>query len=217
MSGESESGCSCGTTSCGRGAKKMWCVPELNEEYIARMENILDLYERPVSREEPVVCLDERPIALHGEKRERTPVKSGKDAHVDYEYVRKGTANIFVAVEPLAGKHITKVTPTRTGGEFAKMLGQIARRYPKAKTIHLVMDNLSTHSGRSLERHYGEDKGRALWSRFTVHFTPKHASWLNQAEIEISILNRQSIGCLYILAVGGMRRARLCNNRALAR
>lgn len=174
----------------------MWCVAELDEEYITRMEDILDLYEKPVSREEPVVCLDERPISLHGEKRKRLPLKTGRITRFDYEYVRKGTANIFVAVEPLAGKHITKVTRTRDGFEFAKMLGEIARRYPKARTIHLVVDNLSTHSCHSLERHYGLEAGRALWSRFTLHFTPKHASWLNQAEIEISILNRQCIGRL---------------------
>jgi len=172
----------------------MWCVPELTDEYIERMEDLLDLYEQPLRKEEPVVCLDERPVQLRGEKRAGTPAAPGKPARYDYEYVRLGTANIFCAIEPLAGKHITKVTPTRSGAEFAKMLGEIARRYPKARTIHLVVDNLSTHSRRCVVRHYGEERGGALWARFTVHFTPRHGSWLNQAEIEISLLNRQGLG-----------------------
>ena len=172
----------------------MWCVPELDDEYIARMEDVLDLYERPYDSREPVVCLDERPVQLRGDKRSRSRASPGKPARYDYEYVRLGTANIFCAVEPLAGKHIAKVTPTRSGAEFAKMLMQVALRYPTARTIHLVVDNLSSHSATSLVRHYGEKKGTALWSRFTVHYTPKHGSWLNQAELEICLLNRECIG-----------------------
>ena len=172
----------------------MWCGSTLDAEFIERMEELLELYERPLDPAEPVVCLDERPVRLHDEKRQRVHAQPGRAARYDYEYVRRGTANIFCAIEPRAGKHITKVTSKRSSSDFAKMLMEIARRYPKAKTIHLVMDNLSTHFLSSLIRHYGEERGRALWSRFTVHYTPKHGSWLNQAEIEISILNRQCIG-----------------------
>jgi len=172
----------------------MWCVPELDDEYIERMEDVLGLYEKPYKAHEPVVCLDERPVQLHGESRARSRAKPGKEARYDYEYVRKGTANIFCAVEPLAGRHITRATPNRNHREFAKMMSAIARRYSDARTIHLVMDNLSTHSRKSLLKFYGEEAGALLWDRFTVHFTPKHGSWLNIAEIEIGLMNRQALG-----------------------
>lgn len=172
----------------------MWCVSELDDEFIERMEDVLSLYERPYHRSEPVVCLDERPVQLHGEKHEATPARPGQPARYDYEYVRRGTANVFCAVEPLAGRHLAKATRTRSGPEFAEMLRGIARAYPRAKTIHLVMDNLSTHTEKSLTRHLGPKRGARLWQRFTVHYTPKHGSWLNQAEIEIGLLNRQCLG-----------------------
>jgi hypothetical protein len=172
----------------------MWCVPTLDTEYIQRMDDVLALYERPYDAREPVICLDERPTPLHGEKRAAKLATPGKPRRFDYEYVRKGTANIFSAVEPRAGKHMTKVTETRDAIEFAKFLGELARRYRNAATIHLVMDNLSTHTEKSLTRHYGDEKGRKLWARFTKHYTPKHASWLNQAEIELGLLTRQALG-----------------------
>jgi transposase len=172
----------------------MWCVPELDDEYIAKMEDVLDLYERPYDPLEPVVCLDERPVQLRDDKRPRRPASPGKPARYDYEYVRLGTANIFCAVEPLGGKHMANVTPDRSGTEFAKMLMHIALRYPNARSIHLVVDNLNSHRLASLVRHYGEKKGTELWSRFAVHYTPKHGSWLNQAELEICLVNRECIG-----------------------
>lgn len=172
----------------------MWCVPKLNDEYIERMEDILDLYERPQNESEPVVCLDELPVVLHADKRPRKPAKPGKPARYDYEYERKGTANIFCAVEPLAGKHFERVTKNRTFSEFAKFLASIERAYKYAEVIHLVMDNLSTHTVRSLEKFYGRERGREIWSRFQIHYTPRHASWLNIAEIEIGMLSRQGLG-----------------------
>lgn len=172
----------------------MWCVSDLDAEFTERMEDVLEIYERPHDPNEPVVCLDERPVKLHAEKRIGTPARPGRPARYDYEYVRKGTANIFCAVEARVGRHLTKVTPNRSGPETAKLFAEIARRYPKAKTIHLVMDNLSTHFVSSVVDHYGEQKGRALWERFTIHYTPKHGSWLNQAEIEIGVLSRQCLG-----------------------
>ena len=172
----------------------MWCVADLDDEYIAKMEDVLAVYERPYDSAQPVVCLDERAVQLRGDKRVRRPARPGRPARYDYEYERHGTANIFCAVEPLAGEYMTKLTPDRSGAEFAKMLMEIARRYPRAKTIHLVMDNLNSHTLVSLVRHYGEQRGTKLWSRFTIHYTPKHGSWLNQAELAICILNRQCMG-----------------------
>lgn len=159
------------------------------------MEDVLDLYKKPLDPDEPVVCLDERPVVLRAEV--RLPVdenEPGKIKKRDSEYVRCGTANVFCAVEPKAGKHITKATKRRAGSDFAQMLSKIEATYPKARTIHLVVDNLSTHSLKSCTKFYGETRGKALWDRFTLHFTPKHASWLNQAEIEISLLSREGLG-----------------------
>jgi transposase len=173
----------------------MWVIPEVTPEFTSRMEEVLDLYQKPLNPEEPVVCLDERPVVLRGEV--RLPKHEGEPGQIkkrDSEYVRCGTANIFCAVEPKAGKHITKTTKRRRGRDFAQMLSKIRLEYPKAKTIHLVMDNLSTHTLKSCTDFYGQERGRALWEGFTPHFTPKHASWLNQAEIEISMMSREALG-----------------------
>lgn len=158
------------------------------------MEEVLDVYQKPLDPKEPVVCLDERPVVLRGEVRlPRNENEPGKIKKRDSEYVRRGTANVFCAVEPKAGKHITKVTKRRKGRDFAQMLSKIEAEYPGAKTIHLVMDNLSTHSLKSCTSSYGKARGAALWNRFTPHFTPKHASWLDQAEIEISLMSREAL------------------------
>lgn len=174
--------------------KKMWCVAEFTREYAERMEDVLRLYKRPLDPLEPVVCLDERPVQLH--KDARPPILANRPGTIlrrDSEYVRNGTANVFCVVEPKAGRHMTTVTKNRKGPEFAKMIARIAAAYPKAKTIHLVADNLNTHGEKSLTDFYGERRGRAIWARFTPHYTPKHGSWLNMAEIEISMFSR---GCL---------------------
>jgi transposase len=184
----------------------MWCVSDLDDQFVERMEDVLALYERPRDRHQPVVCLDERPVQLHSEVRAGSTAQLGKPARYDYEYVRRGTANVFCAVEPLAGRHLTRATPNRGGAEFAKMIRLIAQRYPRAETIHLVMDNLSTHTERSLVTHLGPRRGARLWSRFTVHYTPKHGSWLNQAEIEIGIVNRQCLGKRRIPTLRRLRR-----------
>jgi hypothetical protein len=181
------------TTASNRGGKKMWCVPKLDEEFIERMEDILSLYEKPYNAREPVVCLDEKPVQCLEDKCRTVRVKNGSIRR-DYEYVRRGTANVFCAVEPKAGRHFTKATKDRKKKAFGQMLRDIERAYPKARTIHLVMDNLSTHTPAALEYTFGERAGRKLWSRFTVHYTPKHGSWLDQAEIEISIYSRQCLG-----------------------
>ena len=157
------------------------------------MEDVLELYARPYNPREPVVCLDERPVQLLDDARPEIPARPGRIARQDYEYVRCGTANVFCGVEPLAGRHYARATSDRSGPQFAEALRDIARRYPHAETIHLVVDNLSTHCLKSAVRRFGPRRGRALWERFTVHFTPKHGSWLNQAEIEISVYSRQCL------------------------
>ena len=170
----------------------MWCVAELTDEYIERMEDVLQVYETPYDPYRPVVCLDEKPVALRDDVR---PPSRRSDASLrrDAEYKRCGTANLFAVVEPKGGRHFTRVTPNRDRFEFAKMMGVIARAYPDAKKILLVMDNASTHSRTALVDMYGEPEADRLWSRFEIHFTPKHGSWLNQAEIELSLISRECL------------------------
>jgi hypothetical protein len=172
----------------------MWCVPEINGEFVERMEDVLRLYARRHDRAEPVVCLDERPVVLRGAARPGTAMQPGAPAKTDYEYVRNGTANIFCIVEPKTGRRLTYATARRTGRDFARALLRIAKAYPKARKIHLVVDNLSSHSEKSCIDTFGRTKGRALWRRFRVHYTPKHASWLNAAEMEASLVARQCLG-----------------------
>src|ERR1700761_1259422 len=172
----------------------MWCVAELNEDYIAKMEDVLEVYERPCDPQEPVVCLDEKPVTLHADVRPASPAQPGREARQDNEYERRGTANIFAAVEPKAGRHFTFATQDRSGFEFAKVAFELALSYPAARTIHLIMDNLNIHRRKSLTDLLGYEIGSDVWDRFTVHYTPTHGSWLNQAEIEISLFARQCLG-----------------------
>jgi transposase len=158
------------------------------------MEDVLALYEKPPSEKEPVVCMDEKPVVLHADVRPPRPMQPGRAARQDCEYQRRGTANAFCGVQPKAGRHFTKITPNRSAPQFADYLLEIIAAYPKADTIHLVMDNLSSHRRKALVDRYGERIGGLLWDRFTVHYTPKHGSWLNQAEIEISLFGRQCLG-----------------------
>jgi hypothetical protein len=172
----------------------MWCVPELSDEYVAKMEDVLETYEQPYNPDEPVVCLDEKPVTLHAEIRPPSAAAPGREARRDSEYKRCGTANIFCAVEPKAGRHFTFPTPDRSAVQFAQVVFKLAMTYPDADTIHLVMDNLNIHSRKSVTDLLGEQVGGEVWDRFTIHHTPTHGSWLNQAEIEIGILSRQCLG-----------------------
>lgn len=172
----------------------MWCVAELNEEYISKMEDVLEVYERPYNPDEPVVCLDEKPVTLHADVRPVSPATPGREARRDNEYERRGTANLFCAVEPKAGRHFTYPTPNRSAVEFAQVAFDLAVQYPAAQTIHLIVDNLNIHRRKSLTDLLGDEIGGEVWARFTVHYTPAHGSWLNQAEIEIGILSRQCLG-----------------------
>ena len=171
----------------------MWCVAELTAEYIAKMEDMLAVYERPYSATQPVICLDEKPVGLHADVQPSRPARPGHVAKRDHEYRRCGTANIFAVVEPKTGRHFTCVTPDRSGHQFACVVRRLVLAYPRAETIHLVMGNLNIHCEKSLTDAFGDGEGRRIWRRLTVHFTPKHGSWLNQAEIELSLVSR---GCL---------------------
>jgi hypothetical protein len=172
----------------------MWCVAELDEAYIARMEDVLALYEKPYRRTEPVLCLDEKPVSLHADVRPGRPLRPGHIARRDNEYQRRGTANVFAIVEPKAGRHFTRATTNRSAAQFALVIQGLVAAYPFARRIHLVMDNLNIHCRKSLIDHLGAKQGRYLWSRLKVHYTPKHGSWLNQAEIELSLVSRQCLG-----------------------
>lgn len=171
----------------------MWCIPKLTDEFKERMEDVIDLYAKPLNEREPVVCFDEKSKQLLADSRIGKGVMPGKIAIRDYEYVRKGTANIFVAVEPKAGKRFTEVTQQRTKKDYAKFLKKLIAKYPQAEVIHLVQDNLNTHSAKSLAIAFGQENAGKIMRRLKFHFTPKHASWLNMAEIEIGVLSRQCL------------------------
>jgi len=192
-------------------------VAELDDEYIGKMEDVLETYEKPYDPAEPVVCFDEKPVTLHADVRTPMPAKPGRELRRDNEYQRRGTANVFCAVEPKAGRHFTFPTPDRSGFEFAQAVAELACQYPNAKTIHLVMDNLSSHTRKSLTDLYGEEFGGEIWDRFTVHYTPTHGSWLNQAEIEIGLFGRQCLGKRRIPDLKTLRRETRAWNRRVNR
>jgi transposase len=195
----------------------MWCVAELNEAYITNMEDVLETYEKPYDPQQPVVCVDEKPVALHADVRPASPAAPGREARRDNEYQRRGTANLFCAVEPKAGRHFTFPTPDRSAFQFAQVAFHLAMAYPDAKTIHLVLDNLNIHRRKSLTDLYGEETGGEIWDRFTIHYTPTHGSWLNQAEIEIGLLSRQCLGTRRIPDLRTLRRETRAWNRRMNR
>jgi hypothetical protein len=195
----------------------MWVVADLDEEYIAKMEDVLEVYERPYDPQEPVVCVDEKPVTLHADVRPASPARPGREARRDNEYECCCTANVFCAVEPKAGRHFTFPTPDRSGFEFAQVVVTLALAYPTAKTIHLVMDNLNIHRRKSLTDVFGAEMATEVWSRFTVHYTPDHGSWLNQAEIEIGIFSRQRLGKRRIPTLKHLRREAKAWNRRMNR
>ena len=175
--------------------EKMWCIGELDQEYIQKMEDVLDVYARPYNGKKPVICMDEKPVPLIDDVRDRIlPTQPGDILKKDYEYERNGSVNVFCAVEPKFGKYINTVTKQRCGSDFAKFMESLSEKYSDAEKIVLVMDNLSTHKEKHLIEYYGEQKGKNLWNKFEVHYTPKHGSWLNQAEIAIGMYSRQCLG-----------------------
>jgi hypothetical protein len=156
------------------------------------MEDVLAVYERPYNPKRPVVCVDETNKTLHDTPRGTLPIETGQALRQDYEYERNGTANIFMAVEPLIGRRKTFVTDQRTNQDFAELLRYLSDdEYPNAEKIVLVTDNLNTHSPACLYERFEPVEARRLAQRFEWHYTPEHGSWLNMAEIELSILSRQ--------------------------
>jgi hypothetical protein len=192
----------------------MWCVAELNEDYITKMEDVLEIYEQPYRPQQPVVCLDEKPVTLHADVRPFSAAQPRREARRDNEYERRGTANVFCAVEPKAGRHFTFPTPNRSAFEFARVIFELALQYPDADTIHLVLDNLNIHRRKSLTDVLGARVGGEVWDRFTVHYTPAHGSWLNQAEVEIGVFSRQCLGTRRLSDLKTLRReSRAWNHR----
>jgi DDE superfamily endonuclease len=164
-----------------------------------------------------VLCLEEKPVSLPADVRPPSPAAPGREARRDNQYQRGGTANVFCAVEPQAGRPFTVPTPNRSGAEFAPVVCHLTDQYPAAKTIHWVVDNLNLHGRKSLTDCYGEERGGEIWDRFTVHDPPVPGSWLNQAEIEISIFSRQCLGTRTIPALKTLRRETRAWNRPMNR
>lgn len=175
--------------------KKQWCLPaQADAEFVYHMEDVLDVYTRPYDAARPVVCMDEINTQLLADLREPLPLEPGKPAREDYEYQRRGVCNIFLACEPLLGRRVTIVAAQRTKREWAQFICQLADdHYPRAEKIVLVMDTLNTHTLAALYEVLPAEEARRLCRRFEVHYTPKHASWLNMAEIELSALDRQCL------------------------
>ncbi|WP_114971811.1 IS630 family transposase [Rhodoferax ferrireducens] len=172
----------------------MWCIGALTEEYRARMYALLELYARPISKAESVICIDEKSLQLIAHSHEPLPMTQHNPSKQGYEYVRNGTANLFVAVEPKAGQRIVPVTERRGKIDFVAFIDELLTgAYAKARRIHLVLDNLNTHFRRCFDDVLGKRAAAKLLRRVQFHYSPKHASWLNMAEIEIGILSRQCL------------------------
>ena len=158
------------------------------------MEDVLSLYEEPYDAKRPVVCFDEKSVQLVAETRVPSAVRPGRPQRYDYEYERKGTANIFMAVEPLGARRYVKATERRTKVDFAHQMQTLLDvHYPEAECIRLVCDNLNTHKPASLYEAFPPAEARRLLQRLEFHYTPKHASWLDMAEIELSVLSRECL------------------------
>lgn len=174
----------------------MWCIGKLTKEYRERMYDLLDLYARPYQENEPVVCVDEKSKQFLEQPRTPIPASPGKPIKEDYEYKRAGTRNIFMAIEPKGGRRQVDVTVRRTKSDFVKFVSHLAKKvYVGSQKIHMVLDNLNTHFRSSFEEVLGIKQATRLLERVEFHYTPKHASWLNMAEIEIGIMDRQCTGC----------------------
>jgi transposase len=172
-----------------------WIIPpNQNSQFVASMEQVLDVYKRQYDKSFPVICMDESPKQLIRETRTAIKMKPGYEARVDFEYERCGVANIFLASEPLKGKRYVEVTNKKTKADWAKFIKQIADKwYKDAKKITLVMDNLATHKAAALYEVYTPQEAKRIWDRFEFVYTPKHGSWLNMAEIELNVLMGQCL------------------------
>jgi hypothetical protein len=175
--------------------KQQWVIPpKANAPFVAAMEDVLEVYARPYDPARPVVCVDEGGKQLIGDVREPLPVRPGSAARQDSEYTRGGMANLFLAFEPLAGLRQVEVTARKTSVDFARFLRRISDEfYPTAHKVVLVCDNLSTHTPAALYEAFEPAEARRLAERFEWHYTPKHGSWLNVAEMELSVVARQCL------------------------
>jgi len=168
--------------------------PQADAEFVCAMEDVLEVYHRDFDPRRPVVCVDESSKQLVAETRVPLAAAPGQPARVDYEYERQGTVNLFLATEPLVGQRWVTVTERRTAVDFAHFVRKIVDEwYPAAEKIVLVMDNLNTHKPASLYEAFAPAEARRLWEKLEIHYTPKHGSWLNMAEIEFSVLNGQCL------------------------
>ena len=174
---------------------KYYCIPpKANAEFVACMEDVLELYAQPYDPDCPVICMDEKPYQLLGEVAEPIPMKPGSCAKTDYEYERNGTCSIFMFCEPLGGWRHVYARDRRTKVDWALEVDELLTvHYPRVPKIKLVTDNLNTHNISSLYEAFVPEKARALARRLEIHYTPKHGSWLNIAEIELSALSRQAL------------------------
>jgi transposase len=174
--------------------KDMWCIPQVDADYVARMEDVLDLYAEAPDPKRPVVCFDESPIQLIGEVRQPIPAEPGQIERYDCEYRRNGTANLFVFLDVNRPWRKVKVTERRAAEDFAACMRELTDvHYPGAERIRVVLDNLSTHSAGALYQAFPADEARRVLRRLEFHYVPKHASWLNMVEIEISVLASQCL------------------------
>ena len=169
--------------------------PQGSGEFVARMEDVLEVYHRPFDERRPLVCIDEVPVQLVGETRLPLPAAPGRPPRYDYEYVRNGTANLFLAFEPLLGWRAVQVTERRTAKDLAEFLRWLVEDlHAEARRVVLVTDNLNTHTPGCLYEAFEPARARAIAERLEWHYTPKHGSWLNMAEIELAALAKQCLG-----------------------
>jgi transposase len=174
--------------------RDMWCIPQVDGEYVARMEDVLDLYAEAPDPERPVVCFDETPVQLIGEVRQPIAAAPGQPERYDYEYRRNGTVNLFVAFDPHRAWRKVKVTERRAAVDYAHCMRELVDvHYPNAACIRVVQDNLSIHTAGALYQAFPPAEARRILRRLEFHYTPKHASWLNMVEIEIGVLQGQCL------------------------
>jgi transposase len=174
--------------------KDMWCIPQVDAEYVARMEDVLDIYAEAPDPKRPVVCFDESPTQLIGEVRQPIPAQPGQIERYDCEYKRNGTANLFVFLDAHRSWRKVKVTDSRAAVDFAACMRELSDiHFPQAERIRVVMDNLSTHSAGALYQAFPACEARRVLQRLEFHYVPKHASWLNMVEIEIGVLRGQCL------------------------
>lgn len=173
---------------------KSWCIGKPSAQYVAKMEDVLDVYKRPYDAKRPIVCVDETSKELRGTPRGSLPLERGHTERQDYEYARHGVCNLFMAVEPLYGRRKVRVTDRRTAQDFAEQLRILVEEdYRDADTIVLITDNLNTHTPACLYERFEPAQARRIAAKLEWHYTPEHGSWLNIAECELAVLARQCL------------------------